>query len=123
MAVVALDGGEWALIGISVGWLLLVVFLCIVLLNTYNVLTSTKLTIDAMREETVPLLREIKVSVEKANREIDRVDGMLASSANIVGRVEKLTGLVEEAISSPLVKLISLGAGIRKGFSRSKKGP
>ena len=43
------------------------------LLNTYDVLASTKLTIDAMREETVPLLREIKGSVEKANHEIDRV--------------------------------------------------
>jgi len=121
MAVVALDGGDWALIGISIGWLLLVLFLCIVLLNTYNVLTSTKLTIDAMREETVPLLREIKVSVEKANREIDRVDTMLVSSANIVARVEKLTGLVEEAAASPLVKLISFGSGLRKGFSRAKK--
>lgn len=121
MAVVALDGGDWALIGISIGWLLLVLFLCVVLLNTYNVLTSTKLTIDAMREETVPLLREIKVSVEKANREIDRVDTMLESSVNIVARVEKLTGLVEEAASSPIVKLISFGAGLRKGFSRAKK--
>ena len=35
------------------------------------------MTIDAMREETVPLLREVKTSIEKTNREIDRVDIVL----------------------------------------------
>ena len=59
---------------------MLVLFLCVVLLNTFRVLESTKMTIDAMREETVPLLREVKGSVERANREIDRVDTMLISA-------------------------------------------
>ncbi len=122
MTVLALTGGDVALIVLAAAWVVLVGFLSIVLLNTYNVLTSTKLTIDAMREETVPLLREVKTSVEKANREIDRVDGMLVSATNIVGRAEKLTGLIEEAAASPLVKIISVGAGLRKGFARVKKG-
>ena len=127
MTVLALTGGDIALIVLAVGWVLLVLFLCFVLLNTFRVLESTKMTIDAMREETIPLLREVKTSVEKTNREIDRVDIMLDSATQIVGRVERLSGLVEEAASSPLVKLISFGAGIRKGFSkaagRSAKDP
>jgi uncharacterized protein YoxC len=124
MTVLALTGGDIALIVLAVGWVLLVLFLCFVLLNTFRVLESTKMTIDAMREETIPLLREVKTSVEKTNREIDRVDIMLDSANQIVGRVERLSGLVEEAASSPLVKLISFGAGIRKGFSKAagKKG-
>ena len=43
-----------------------------------------------MREETVPLLREVKATVERTNREIDRVDTMLVSANQIVDRVEKL---------------------------------
>jgi uncharacterized protein YoxC len=119
MTVLALTGGDIALIVLAVGWVLLVLFLCFVLLNTFRVLESTKMTIDAMREETIPLLREVKTSVEKTNREIDRVDIMLDNANQIVGRAERLTGLVEEAASSPLVKLISFGAGIRKGFSKA----
>jgi hypothetical protein len=121
MTVLALRGSDTALIIIAAGWFVLVGFLCYVLLNTFNVLTSTKLVIDAMREETVPLLREIKVSVEKMNREIDRVDTTLESVGVMVGRAEKLSGLIEEAAASPLVRLISFGAGLRKGFSRAKK--
>jgi hypothetical protein len=64
----------------------------------------------------------VKTSVEKMNGEIDRVDGMLESAGQIVGRVEKLSGLVEEAAASPLVKVISFGAGLRKGVGKAKKG-
>jgi hypothetical protein len=119
---IALTGGDIALIVLSAFWGLLVLALCVVLLNTFRVLESTKMTIDAMREETVPLMREVKTSVEKMNREIDRVDGMLVSAGVIVGRVEKLSGLVEEAAASPIMKFVSFGAGLRKGFSRAR-GP
>ena len=80
------------------------------------------MTIDAVREETVPLLREAKGSVERANRELDRVDTMLISVTDIVGRAEKLTGLAEEAAASPLVKAISFGAGLKKGMGKAKGG-
>ena len=122
MTPLALTGGDTALIVMASFWGLLVLALCVVLLNTFRVLESTKITIDAMREETVPLLREVKTSVEKMNGEIDRVDTMLVSAGEIVGRVEKLSGLVEEAAASPLVKAISFGAGLRKGVGKAKKG-
>lgn len=122
MTSLALTGGDTALIVMASFWGLLVLALCVVLLNTFRVLESTKMTIDAMREETVPLLREVKTSVEKMNREIDRVDTMLESTGQIVGRVEKLSGLVEEAAASPLVKVISFGAGLKKGFGKAKGG-
>ncbi len=122
MTVLALTGGDAAMIVLAVGWVVLVGGLLFVLLNTFRVLESTKMTIDAMREETIPLLREVKTSVEKTNREIDRVDVMLDNANSIVARVEKLSGLVEEAASSPLVKIISIASGLRKGFSKASKG-
>ena len=114
MALLALSAGDTALIILAAFWGLLVLFLCIVLLNTFRVLESTKMMIDATREDTVPLLREVRGSVERTNREIDRIDGILE-------RVERLSGLIEQAAASPLVKVISVGAGIRKGASRFKK--
>jgi hypothetical protein len=114
MGYLALNAGDTALIILAAFWGLLVLFLCIVLLNTFRVLESTKMMIDSTREETVPLLREVRGSVERTNREIDRIDGILE-------RVERVSGLVEQAASSPLVKIISVGAGLRKGASRFKK--
>ncbi|HTG47106.1 MAG TPA: DUF948 domain-containing protein [Actinomycetota bacterium] len=122
MTVLATTGGDWALIVLAAFWGLLVCFLCVVLFRTSSVLESTKMTIDELRAETVPLLREVKSSVERLNREIDRVDVVLESTGTIVGRVEKLSGLMEEAAGSPLVKLISFGAGLRQGFSKAGSG-
>jgi uncharacterized protein YoxC len=109
----ALDGGDIALIVLSAFWGLLVLFLCVVLINTFRVLESTKMTIDSMREETVPLLREVKVSVERTNV-------MLENVATVTARVEKLSGLVEQAAASPLVKVISFGAGLQKASKKFK---
>ena len=116
--IAALDGGDVALIVLSAFWGLLVLFLCVVLINTFRVLESTKILIDSMREETIPLLREVKGSVERTNRELDRVDVMLEATGEIVGRVGRISGLVEEAVSGPLVKLISVGVGLRKAARR-----
>lgn len=116
--VASLTGGDVALIVLASFWGLLVLFLCIVLLNTFRVLESTKLLIDGIREGTVPLLTEVKGSVERTNRELDRVDGMLVSAGAVLGRVEKVSGLVEQAVSSPLVKVIAFGAGVGKAASR-----
>jgi uncharacterized protein YoxC len=113
--------GDTALIVVAAVWGVLVLFLCFVLRDTSRVLESTKMTIDAMREETVPLLREVKSSIERTNREIDRIDIVLESAGTIVGRVERFSGLLEEAASSPVVKIISFGAGLRKGFAKASK--
>lgn len=123
MAVVAMSAGDVALIVLAAFWGLLVLFMCVVLLNTYNVLTSTRLLIDGIREETVPLLTEVRNSVVKTNREIDRVDAVLERADNIVGRVEKISSLVEQAVTGPLVKIVGLGAGLRTAASRFRKGP
>jgi uncharacterized protein YoxC len=126
MTLLALTGGEVALIVLAAGWVLLVAFLCYVLLKTSDVLVSTRLTIDAMREETVPLLREVKGSVERTNAHLERVGGVLDAANSIVGRVERLSGLVERAVSNPLVKVISVGAGLKTvadRFGKGKKGP
>jgi len=122
--IASLDGGDVALVVLSAFWGLLVLFLCVVLINTFRVLESTKMLIDGIREETMPLLTEVKGSVERTNRELDRVDGLLVSANEVVQRVERISGLVERAASGPLVKLISFGAGLKKATSRfaGKKG-
>jgi hypothetical protein len=126
MSVLAVTGSETALLIMAAFWAVLVGVLCVVLIGTYNVLTSTKITIDTMREETVPLLREIKTTVEKTNAEIDRIDTVLVSAGNVVGRVEKVSSLIEEAASGPLMKIISIGAGlgkaVKKASGKSGKG-
>lgn len=122
MAVVAASSGDVALMILAAFWGVLVLFLCVVLINMFRTLESTKLLIDGIREETLPLLSEVKGTVERTNRELDRVDGMLVSTGEVVKRVEKVSGLVEHATSGPLVKVIAFGAGVSAATSRFRGG-
>jgi len=112
------SAGDVALIVLAAFWGLLVLFICVVLINVFRMLESTKMLIDGIREETVPLLSEVKTSVTNVNRELDRMDTMLEATGKIVGRVEKISKLVEDTVSSPLVKLIGFGAGLSKAAQR-----
>ena len=46
---------------------------------------------------------------------------VLLNTFRVLERVENISGLIEQAAASPLVKIISVGAGLRKGASRFTK--
>lgn len=113
--------GGWAaiiIVGVAAVPLLL---LGVVFLQLFRVLEATRMIIDDIRKETVPLLSEVKTTVSGVNRELDRVDGMLESAGKIVKNAERLSGAVEHAVSSPLIKLAAFGAGASKVFRRLRK--
>lgn len=113
-----MSAGDWALIVLAVFWAVLVLFIALMLVNLVRVLESTRSLIDGIRQETVPLLGEVKNSVVGVNKELDRVDGIMASAGNITKSVERVSAVVEKAVSSPLVKVIALSAGASKAVKR-----
>ncbi len=113
-----MDGGDWALIVLAAFWGLLVLFMALVLVNIFRVLESTKMLIDGIRTETVPLLSEVKVTVQGVNRELERVDGLLASAGNITKSVERLSSVIENTVSSPLIKVAAFSAGAARAVKR-----
>lgn len=117
----AISLGGVAAIILAAFWGLLVVFLALVLVNVFRLLESTKMLIDGIRQETVPLLGEVRTTVSNVNRELDRADGLLESAGNIAKSAERLSGVVEKAVSSPLIKLMAIGAGASRAARRLRK--
>lgn len=113
-------GGIAGLIA-AIAWAFTVLFLALVLVNLFRVLESTKMLIDGIREETVPLLSEVKTTVSGVNRELDRADGLLESAGNIARSAERVAHVVEQTVSSPLIKVIAFGAGASRAVRRLKK--
>ena len=72
----SISAGGVAAIILAAFWALLVVFIALVLVNLFRVLESTKMLIDGITQETVPLLGEVKTTVAGVNKELDRVDGI-----------------------------------------------
>jgi hypothetical protein len=115
---VALSGGEIALIVLAAFWGLLVLFLALVMLIMFRVLESTKMLIDGIRTETVPLIGEVRITVISVNKELDRVDGIMDSAGKMAKSVERITTVVEQTVSNPLIKFAAFAAGASRALKR-----
>ena len=115
------SAGDISLMVLAAFWGLLVLFLALVLLTMFRVLESTKMLIDGIRSETVPLLGEVKETVSGVNRELDRVDTVLDSAGRMAKSAERITVVVEQTVSNPLIKFAAFAAGASRAFKRVGK--
>jgi len=119
--VIAFSWGGLAGIIAAVAWAFMVLFIAVVMVNVFRLLESTKLLVDGIRQETVPLLGELKTTVSSVNKELDRVDGIMESAGKIAQSAERLTAVVEQTVSSPLVKVAAFGAGMSRAVRRLRR--
>jgi uncharacterized protein YoxC len=113
-------GGVAALVA-AIAWAALVVFMMWQFTGLFRVLEATRMAIDDLRKETVPLLREVTTTVSSVNKELERADGMVESAGNIIKSAERISTVVEHAVSSPLIKVAAFGAGASRAVRRLRK--
>jgi uncharacterized protein YoxC len=115
------SAGDISLIVLAAFWGLLVAFLAAVLVIMVRVLESTKMLIDGIRGETVPLLGEVKTTVSGVNKELERVDTIMDSAGKMAKSAERITVVVEQTVSNPLIKFAAFAAGASRAFKRVRK--
>jgi uncharacterized protein YoxC len=113
--------GGIAAIAAAAAWAVLVVFLSILVFQLAVTVRETATLIDQIRQETVPLLHEVTGTVTSVNKELERVDGMVESAGHIVKSAERISSVVEQAVSSPLIKIIAFGSGASRAARRLRK--
>jgi uncharacterized protein YoxC len=122
VSVVALSGGDVALIVLAAFWGLLVLFLALMLVNVFRLLESVKMMVDGVREETVPLLGDVRLTVQGVNKELERVDSLMESGGNMAKSAERVTAAVEQVVTSPLIKVAAVAAGAAAFLKRFRGG-
>jgi hypothetical protein len=110
--------GEWAAIIAAVAWAVLVLVLVILSLALNKILSETRTLVEGIRQETVPLLGEVRTSVITMNKNLEHSDDLLVSVGNITRTVERISGLIDQFVSIPLIKVISYGYGAQRAAKR-----
>ncbi len=77
--------------------------------------------IDDVRVETIPLMTRFQTTMDHVNKELDRVDGILTAVESMSEKANNATKVVQEVVTSPLVKAISVSAGAGKAYSKWRK--
>lgn len=122
MLAVSLNARDWAIIAIAAFWGLAVIVLSILVVNLFRVVSSLKALVDGVTQETVPLIHDLGATVKGVNREIERVDGIMASVQTVTKNVETISHAVQAAVSNPLVKALAFAAGARRAAKKFKEG-
>jgi uncharacterized protein YoxC len=117
-----LTWGQAAALIAALAFVALVAFLAIVLAKIAGILSEVQMTLNDVRKETMPLLKEVRTTVVTLNVEMDRVDGIMASAESAAASVSNVAKLVTAATANPIIKGMALltGAGVSLRSLRRK---
>jgi uncharacterized protein YoxC len=71
------------------------------------------------------ILGKLQITVDEVNNELSKVNEATESVQKAAARIDNISELVEKTVSSPLIKVAGVGAGITgaiRNFTRPKKG-
>lgn len=117
-----MSASDWALLILAVFWAVLVLVIAGVSVKLFQVLDSTREMIDGVRKETLPMLGEVRTTVTTVNKNLEHADTIIVSAGKITHNVERISTLVDQFVSLPLIKGISWAYGLQKGAKRFRGG-
>jgi hypothetical protein len=102
--------------------------LIVVLMRVLDTLKLLRGEVEAMRNETRPLLVELRTSAEEAREAMDtarsdleRFDRVLGSAEAISDAVESSGWVARRAFSAPVIKAVGIAAGTSRTVKRLRR--
>ena len=95
----------------SVAAVMLLAFGLYALIRT---LKELRLAVDELRNETGPVIAELRDTVHAANYELNRVDDLLGTAESIGTTVDSATRVAHIAFSAPVIKSLAVASGTGK---------
>ncbi|WP_265521282.1 DUF948 domain-containing protein [Oerskovia flava] len=108
----------------AIAFVALVGFLAVPLIKLGRVLDEARTSLREVTEHSVPILDEAATTVATTNGQLEKVDTITTSAAQVSENVSALTGLYAATFGAPLVKVASFTYGVRQAFGRAAgRGP
>ena len=104
--------------GAAVVAVMLLAYLTVVVTRT---LRQMERTLQEVRTEAVPFLKESTVAMRQANEELERMGGFIETAESVGETVDAASKLAYTALSNPVIKALALGAGVARG-ARTLRG-
>jgi len=116
-----LSAGDVATIIVAVIAAVFVAFVCVALTTLTRTMRSMREAVEDIRRETLPVVANLQGTVNQANVELERVDGLLGTAESISVTVDSASRLLYLALSNPVVKVLAFGAGTGRAFRRFRR--
>jgi hypothetical protein len=114
-------GGVAALVS-AASFALVMLALAVVVLKVARTMTITNRILNDIRKEAVPLMGKFQTTMDHVNDEMGYVDGILRSGQKLAERMNSMTKALQQVVTSPLVRILGLGAGVQRALGSSPNG-
>jgi hypothetical protein len=96
--------------------------LAFALVSVTRTLRVLRTTVEALREEMVPLAGELRDAARAAGDEVDRVDRLVTSAERLEDAVDSASRFAHRTIANPVVKAMAIGTGVSRATHRLRDG-
>lgn len=120
-----MSASQWAGL-IAVGaFVILIIFIIPILLQLRKTLATFNQFVERAEREILPTLNKLQTTVEEVNQELAKVNDTTSSVQDAAKKIDNIVRLVQEIVSSPLVRVASISAGVQvaaRSLLRRQKG-
>ncbi|GAA2387515.1 DUF948 domain-containing protein [Nonomuraea africana] len=116
-----LTAGELAGLIVAMGWAILVCFLAMVLVKLARLLRETTKLVSDLNDRVVPLLEDMSMTVNEANRQLVSVEAITRDVKQVSGHAAKLSAVTQTIFTGPLIRVSALSHGVRRAIEARKQ--
>jgi hypothetical protein len=95
-----------------------VVLLAVATVSVVRTLRALREVAALLRTETVPVLDDLRDTVDAANHEIVRLDRLVTTAESVTGTVDSASRLAYIAMANPVIKGVAFASGTAKAARR-----
>ena len=95
-----------------------VVLLAVAMIALVRTLRAMRDVAHLLRTETVPVLDDLRETVDVANLEIERLDRLVTTAESVTGTVDSASRLAYVAMANPVIKGVAFASGTARAARR-----
>jgi hypothetical protein len=95
-----------------------VVLLAVGVAALLRTLRALREVAELLRTETIPVLDDLRDTVDAANGEIERLDRLVTTAESVTGTVDSASRLAYIAMANPVIKGVAFASGTARAARR-----
>ena len=112
---------DMAAVIVAVASVAAVVLLAVTVVAVTRTLKALREVAKLMRTETVPVLDDLRDTVQAANYELKRFDRLVSTAESVTGTVDSASRLAYLAMANPVIKGVAFASGTAKAARRLRR--
>ncbi|MGH9191635.1 MAG: hypothetical protein ACRDZ0_04070 [Acidimicrobiales bacterium] len=113
-----MSASDLAAVIVATASVVAVVLLAVGVVALLRTLRALREVAQLLRTETVPVLDDLRDTVDAANGEIERLDHLVTTAESVTGTVDSASRLAYIAMANPVIKGVAFASGTAKAARR-----